>query len=162
MNFEVNIAKNPKGKEIISNLMQLYIYELSFFEDETAKFDLLDNGLYPVSKYFNLYWEEEKRFPYILKCGDKIGGFVLVRFNEEGYYEISDFFVLNKYRELGAGSFMAKQMFEMFHGKWEIRTLLNNKRAQDFWRKVITEVSNGNYEEKLIRNNSKRAFYFEN
>lgn len=162
MNFEINDAKNKLGKETILNLMQLYTYELSFFEDETTHFNFLDNGLYLLNEHINSFWEDNKKNPYILKCNGKIGGFVLVSLNEEGYYEISEFFVLNKYRKMGAGTFMAKEIFNMFHGKWEIRTLLKNERAQDFWRKVVSEVSNDNFEEKLIRNNSRHAFYFNN
>lgn len=162
MNFELFDAKNEQGKEIIKNLMQLYTYELSFYEDETTNFSLLDNGLYTLSKYFELFWMEDKRYPYILKNNDKIAGFVLVRFNEDGYYEISEFFVLNKYRKQGAGKYMAQQMFEKFHGKWEIRTLLKNKNAQNFWRRVVKEYSSDNYNEMLIRNDTRYAFYFDN
>ena len=57
---------------------------------------------------------------------------------------------------------MVQQMFKEYHGKWEIRTLLNNKRAQDFWRKVIEESSEGKFNETMIRNNTRYAFYFEN
>lgn len=46
MSFEIYDAKENE-KEIILNLMQLYTYELSFFEDETTNFQLLDSGLYP-------------------------------------------------------------------------------------------------------------------
>ncbi len=162
MNFEVLNAKNEYGKEIILNLMQLYTYELSFYEDETTNFTLLENGLYDLGKYIELYWKENKRYPYILKYNGEIAGFALARFNEEDYYEISEFFVLNKFRKLGAGKYMAKEMFDKFHGKWELRTLLKNKRAQDFWRSVITEYSNGKFDEKAIRNNTRYAFYFEN
>ena len=162
MNFEMYEANDEIGKTIIYNLMQLYTYELSFFEDETTDFKLLDNGLYKISKYIELYWKEEKRHPYILKCNDEIAGFVLERFNEDDKNEIAEFFVLNKYRKLGAGTFMAKEMFKRYKGKWEIRTLLKNKRAQEFWRKVVKEVSNNNYKECLIRDNSRYAFYFEN
>lgn len=63
---------------------------------------------------------------------------------------------------LGAGTFMAKEIFKRYKGKWEIRTLLKNKRAQEFWRKVISEASDGKFNELLIRNNSRYAFYFEN
>ena len=142
--------------------MQLYTYELSFFEDETTNFKLLDNGLYKVSKYIELYWKEEERHPYILKYNGELAGFVLERFNEDDTNEIAEFFVLNKYRKLGAGTFMAKEIFKRYKGKWKIRTLLKNKRAQEFWRKVVKEVSNNNYKECLIRNNSRYAFYFEN
>lgn len=153
---------DEKDKNIIYNLMQLYTYELSFFEDETTNFTLLDNGLFAISKYIDLYWTEENRHPYLLKCDDKIAGFLLMRLNEDNINEISAFFVLNKYRRFGAGTFMANEMFKKYKGKWEIRTLLKNKRAQDFWRKVIIDVSDDKYTEKLIRNNSRYAFYFEN
>lgn len=162
MCFEIYDATKENEKEIILNLMQLYTYELSFFEDETTNFKLLDNGLFKLSQYIELYWKEEKRHPYILKCNGELAGFVLERFNEDDTNEIAEFFVLNKFRKLGAGTFMAKEMFKRYKGKWEIRTLLKNKRAQEFWRKVVKEVSNNNYKECLIRNNSRYAFYFEN
>ena len=162
MNFEIYDAANENEKEIILNLMQLYTYELSFFEDETTNFKLLDNGLFKLSQYIELYWKEEKRHPYILKCNGELAGFVLERFNEDDTNEIAEFFVLNKFRKLGAGTFMAKEMFKRHKGKWEIRTLLKNKRAQEFWRKAVKEVTNNNYKECLIRDNSRYAFYFEN
>lgn len=161
MSFEIYDAKENE-KEIILNLMQLYTYELSFFEDETTNFQLLDSGLYAMSKYIELYWKEENRHPYLLKFNGNLAGFVLERFNEENHNEIAEFFVINKYRKLGAGTFMAKEMFKRYKGKWEIRTLLKNKRAQEFWRKVVKEASDGTYEEHLIRDNSRHAFYFEN
>ena len=39
--FELFEVKE-QDKKIIYNLMQLYTYELSFFEDETTNFQLLD------------------------------------------------------------------------------------------------------------------------
>ena len=161
MKLELLEAKE-KDKNVIYNLMQLYTYELSFFEDNTTNFELLENGLFKINKYIDLYWKEEERHPYIFKCDGKIAGFVLERFNEEGINEIAEFFVLNKYRQHGFGTFMANEMFNKYKGKWEIRTLLKNKRAQDFWRRVIKNASNGIYEEHLIRNNTRYAFYFKN
>ena len=161
MKFEL-FEVQEKDKDIIFNLMQLYTYELSFYEDETTHFELQENGLYKISKYINLYWLEKERHPYILKCDGKLAGFVLERFNEDGRNEIAEFFVLNKYRKHGAGTFMANEMFKKYKGKWEIQTLLKNKQAQEFWRKVVKDASRGNYEEHLIRDNTRYAFYFEN
>ena len=36
------------------------------------------------------------------------------------------------------------------------------ERAQEFWRKVVKAISNDNYKEHLISDNSRYAFYFEN
>ena len=162
MAFEICEAKDEKAKEIIFNLMQLYTYELSFCEDETTNFQLLDTGLFSMSKYIELYWKDEKRHPYILKINGELAGFVLERFNEDEVNEIAEFFVLNKYRKLGAGTFMANEMFKRYKGKWEIRTLLKNKRAQEFWRKVIKEFSRGNYKEDFIKAKCRYVFYFKN
>ena len=159
--FEISEVQE-KDRNVIYNLMQLYTYELSFFEDEITNFHLLDNGLFEMNKYIDLYWSEEERHPYILNFDGQLAGFVLVRFNENGMNEIAEFFVLNKYRKLGAGTFMANEMFKKYRGKWEIKTLLKNKRAQEFWRKVVKDASNGNYEEHLIIDNTRYAFYFEN
>ena len=160
MKFELQEVKE-QNKEVIYNLMQLYTYELSFFEDETTDFKLLDSGLYVMSKYVEMYWTSDKRHPYILKCDNELAGFVLARYNEYGKNEIAEFFVLNKYRRSGAGKFMANEMFELYKGPWEVRTLLKNERAQNFWRNVIREFSNNNFEEKLIRDKTRLAFYFE-
>ena len=161
MHFELIPVKDEQ-KNTIYNLMQLYTYELSFYEDETTKFNLLENGLYEMNEYLELYWKKDERHPYILKCNGKLAGFVLYRCTENGLNEISEFFVLNKYRKINAGTYMAGEIFKLYKGKWEIRTLLKNKRAQSFWRKVIKENSNNNFEERLIRNNSRYAFYFKN
>ena len=61
--FEVQ----EKDKDIIFNLMQLYTYELSFFEDETTNFQLQDNGLFKLSKYMIFAIWTQERHPYILK-----------------------------------------------------------------------------------------------
>lgn len=42
MHFELILVKDEQ-KNTIYNLMQLYTYELSFYEDETTKFNLLEN-----------------------------------------------------------------------------------------------------------------------
>ena len=137
---------NYESEDIFNKQVLELLCELSEFAYETKCFK---------------YWKDENRHPYILKCNGELAGFVLQRYNENNYNEIAEFFVLNKYRKLGAGTFMAKEIFKKYRGKWEIRTLLKNKRGQEFWRKIVKEVSNGEYIEQLIRNNSRYAFYFE-
>lgn len=161
MNLKL-IEVDEKDKQIIYNLMQLYTYDLSVYQDETVKFTMQESGLYVMSKYIERYWQEENRHPYVLKCDGELVGFVLERFNEEGNNEIAEFFVINKFRRKGVGTFMARKMFELYKGKWEICTLLKNERAQKFWRKTIKDYTNNNFEEKYVRENTRLGFYFEN
>ena len=161
MNFELFEAEE-KDKIIIYNLAQLYTYELTFYEDETTNFELQENGTFKVNKYIDLYFSENNRHPYILKCNNKVAGFALERYNENEINEIAEFFVLNRYRKNGAGSFMANKIFKQYKGKWKIVTRLKNKRAQEFWRNVIKNADNKNYKEGLIKDNTRYEFYFEN
>lgn len=161
MKFELT-QLHENEKSILSNLMQFYTYELSFYEDETTHFNMEDTGFYKLSKYLDLYGKEETRHAYLLRVDDKIAGFVLERYNEEGKYEIAEFFVLPKFRKKGAGTYMANKMFGTYHGNWEIRTLLKNKKAQAFWRNVVSKVSNGKLKEGFTCNGTRYVFYFEN
>ena len=161
MKFDL-INVEEKDKNIIYNLMQLYMYDLSSFEDETATFTMLNSGLYTMNKYIEKYWQDKNRNPYILKCNNELAGFVLYRFNEENMNEIAEFFILKKYRKIRAGTFMANKMFDLSKGKWEVSTLIKNEISQKFWRKTIKNFTNNDFEEKYVRDNSRLAFYFEN
>lgn len=155
------VKASEKDKFLLHNMMQLYYHELSKYEDESAIFELNDKGIYPI-RYFDLYWSENTRFPYLLKANGKNIGLVLVREREDSYIEIAEFFILNKYKGQGAGRFMANAIFELHKGNWEIRTLIKNIPAQNFWRKIMKEKMLNNYEEKYIRNNTRLAWYFSN
>lgn len=155
------IKASKEDKTLLYNMMQLYYYELSKYEDESAIFELNDKGIYEI-RYFDLYWTKKNRFPYLLKANDKNIGLVLVREREDGYIEIAEFFILNKYKGKGAGRFMANAIFDLHKGKWEIGALMKNISAQNFWRKIIKERMINDYEEKYIKNNTRLAWYFSN
>lgn len=155
------VKASEKDKILLHNMMQLYYHELSKYEDESAIFELNDKGIYPI-RYFDLYWSENTRFPYLLEANGKNIGLVLVREREDSYIEIAEFFILNKFKGQGAGRFMANAIFELHKGNWEIRTLIKNIPAQNFWRKIMKEKMLNNYEEKYIRNNTRLAWYFSN
>ena len=94
MKYEL-IQANKENKNILYNMMQLYYHELSKYEDDSAIFELNDDGVYPI-RYFDSYWTERNRFPYLLKVNDKNIGFALIREREDEFIEIAEFFILNK------------------------------------------------------------------
>ena len=69
-------------------------------------------------------------------------------------YASHNFFILNLFNLVKVEEITKKFRFSM--------RILGNKLAQEFWRKVVNNASNGNYEEHLIRDNTRYAFYFEN
>jgi predicted acetyltransferase len=64
--------------------------------------------------------------------------------------EISEFFVMRKYRGQGVGDEMARQVFDMFPGRWELQVTPNNTRALHFWRRVVNEYTRGRYREVYL------------
>ncbi|MDP2671934.1 MAG: GNAT family N-acetyltransferase [Candidatus Daviesbacteria bacterium] len=144
------VSVTEKEKHILANLLELYEYDFSEFSNS----DLDENGRYGY-KYLDSYWQEENRHPFFIKVDDKLAGFVLV--NKHTYLSddanaIAEFFILKKYRRGGIGSTAAKQIFDMFPGKWEVTQTNQNKDAQEFWKKVINEYTNGNYKEIVLDN----------
>jgi predicted acetyltransferase len=144
------ISVKVEVKETLANLLELYLYELSKFEnlniDERGKFGY---------EYLDLYWKEKERFPFFIKVDGKLAGFVLI--NEHSYISpdvktIAEFFVLQGYRKQGIGTRVAFKVFDMFPSRWEVAENAQNTSAQDFWRKVINEYTNGHYIERTLNN----------
>jgi predicted acetyltransferase len=57
--------------------------------------------------------------------------------------EISEFFVLRKYRRRGVGTYVARRFFSRFPGRWEVAQLAWNVGARRFWRRLITRCAAG-------------------
>lgn len=158
MNFTLLQASNDH-KIVMQNLMQFYIYDFS----EYVRYDVEDNGLFAPYPDLNSYWEEDNKFPYIIKKNDKYLGFVLVKFvssKDQNYFSMAEFFILRKYRHEGIGKAIAIKVFNLHRGQWEVFQKDSNKPAQVFWNKVISEYTQGQFKERL--ENGKRIQNFEN
>jgi predicted acetyltransferase len=133
-------------KPLLRRLMELYQYDYSEYTGE----DIGDNGEFGYN-YLDHYWVEEGRYPFIIKAGGKLAGFVLVRVlaRREGQtvYSMAEFFVMRKYRRQGVGQAVACQIFDRFPGWWQVEQSAANVPAQAFWRRVIGDYTGGRYEE---------------
>jgi predicted acetyltransferase len=143
-------------KIILRNLMELYQYDMSPYEDEREN-DVNEFGLYDY-KYLDHYWTEEGRYPYLVIQSGKLAGFVLVReiktaSDATPNYSMAEFFILKKYRKQSIGKEAAFKVFEMFKGNWSIAWLEKNLSAQAFWTKVISEYKAGEYSKTMFSGN---------
>lgn len=148
MNFKL-IHASQVHKKIIENLMQFYIYDFSEF----LKYDVEKDGRFEAYPNLEEYWDKRNdRFPYIVMKDEKYAGFVLVKFiesEERKYFSIAEFFILKKYRLEGIGKEVAKQIFSLHKGSWEVYQKESNKPAQVFWNKSINEYTKGKFKERL-------------
>ena len=159
--MEVQILKaSMENKQIISNLMQFYMYDFS----EYTGADVEDSGLFAAYPQLEEYWrEEDQRFPYIIRSGERHIGFVFVRrieTPERRYFSIAEFFIMRKYRRKGLGRRIAKAIFDMHSGQWEVYQMETNTPAQIFWKEIIAEYTNGHFIEKT--ENKRTIQQFEN
>jgi len=145
MEIRINPA-SLEEKSILRHLLELYAYDFSEFSGE----DVDNHGLYGYN-YLDNYWTETGRYPFLVRINDKLAGFALIRtIIENGstpYYSMAEFFIMKKYRKCGAGRSAAIQIFDLFRGSWQIAEWEDNKPAQAFWRKVVSEYTNGNFDE---------------
>jgi len=133
-------------KSILGNLLKMYCYEWSQYNG----LDVDDQGIYEYEHHLSNYWIKEKYYPFFVRVDGVLAGFVLIdtdfdiHFNYD--YAMSEFFIMYKYRRAGIGRYVARNIFDMFHGNWELKRHPQNGVAVKFWDSVIDEYTGGNYE----------------
>ena len=128
-------------------MLELYQHDLSDIWDQDLDF----HGEYGYA--LDQYWDAEGCHPFIATVGGKYAGFALVNrevlVGTDGYC-VDQFFVLKKYRRQGIGQAMAKSVFSALPGRWEVCQTRQNVAAQEFWRKVIGEYTDGRFKEQDV------------
>jgi predicted acetyltransferase len=136
----VELVRASAGdKAVLRRLLQLYHYDFSEWNgddvDEHGEFGHL---------YLDHYWTDADSHPLLIRHAGRWVGFALVR--TAGVNDMSEFFVMRKYRRAGVGREAARRLFAMFPGAWQVRQLHGNDAATAFWRAVVP----GGYEETAI------------
>jgi len=87
-----------------------------------------------------------------IKGLERVAGFALVAspplVDGEADKVMAEFFLLHPYRGKGIGQLVATQIFDMFKGTWQISVLPRNQLALSFWRKIISNYTDGNFHEQ--------------
>lgn len=154
------ILAGEENANIIKNIYPLYLHDLSevygnlpneygIFEHKPIK---TLGEQYDVQNHW--FQKPNELFPFLIMVDGKPAGFDLVSTGKYapkgmGYY-VYEFFLLRPYRGKGIASIAAKQIFNKFSGKWGLYVAPSGKnpRAEKFWRKTISDYTNGNFEEK--------------
>jgi predicted acetyltransferase len=154
----VNVSLvSENDKLVLRNLLDLYLYDLSEFKGT----DVNGHGYFEYRR-LDQYWYDDSCHPFFITADGHIAGFVLVhRYGllGENRNVVSEFFVMRKYRKLGVGKQAVRRIFETFKGGWEVSELPENLPSHIFWRRVISELTNGKYSETVIE--GRPVQYFE-
>ena len=124
------VAASVADKSVLRNLLELYLHDFS----ELTASDVDEHGLFGYP-YFDHYWDEPDRHPFLIRADGRLAGFALVRSGVP--HDMAEFFVLRKYRRGGIGLLAARALFGMFPGDWQVRQMAANTGATAFWRRAI-------------------------
>ena len=130
---------------LLSNLLEFYIHDLS---EVFLGVELGVDGRFGYPK-LPLYWsEDDRRFPFLIKCNARVAGFVFATrgspaSEDPGTLDVAEFFVLRQYRHCGVGRRAAHLLWKRLPGKWTVRVSQGNRGALDFWRHTVRHATDG-------------------
>jgi len=129
----------PEQAPILANLLELYIHDFSEFLD----LELGADGRFGY-KQLLLYWQEPGRHPFFIQVNGHLAGLVFLRkgsqlSGDEDVWDVTEFFIVRRYRRRGVGMKAAHEVWKMFPGKWEVRVIDRNQKAKVFWAHAIGE-----------------------
>ena len=140
----------PGEHPAVRRLVQLYIYDLG-----GALWDVDPRGAFGSAAWHRRFWSRRGRRLFVIRVDRRLAGFALVRdratFAGRAAREISEFFVLRKYRRRGVGTRAALCLLTQRRGPWELAELSSNVGAQRFWRRVVAALAVGGYTERRWR-----------
>jgi predicted acetyltransferase len=146
-----------KDVEAVGRLVQLYLYDLG-----GERWGVNADGTFGSPAWHRRFWAGRGKHHFVVLVSGRLAGFVLVgdraHFAGRGVREISEFFVLRKYRRRGLGSHAARTVFARFPGRWEVAELTWNVPAQRFWRGLIRACAVGDVTERRRRHGDLHFF----
>lgn len=159
----------PATKEdykVVQNMFQYYVYDMAGYIGRQLGWKLEEDGLYELIPSLILYWQEEGRYPFLIRVKEELAGFVLI--NKQGStpdvdWNIGEFFIMKPFQRLGLGQMIAELCFDTFKGNWQVMVIPGNIGAYQFWQKTIAHYTQGNFTESLqklaLKGNEERYLF---
>lgn len=159
--MELGLELVPKErKQLIDNLMQFYLYDFTPY----LELDVNREGAFPAYPGLEAYWNSgNNKYAYLMTVNDRPAGFALVDRllrSTEGQYYMTEFFVMQKYRRTGVGTWAAHKLFDMFPGDWKVSQVRANMPARNFWHRVIGSYTGGDFQERFNPKQGNPSQYF--
>ncbi len=150
--MKITLSKaTQEDKNTIQNLARFYVYEMSRYCGFLPNWEVPSNGLFECID-FSSYCEKPDRHAFLIKVDEELAGFVLI--NKVGStsdvdWNVGEFFIVSKFQGKGIGRHVAEQVFNQFPGVWETSQIPENTAAIQFWDRVVSRYSHGQFEKGL-------------
>jgi predicted acetyltransferase len=133
----------PADAALLSNLMELYIHDLSALFPHVV---LGEDGRFGYPELPSYLSGNPDRCALIIRDEGRVAGFVLARrgspaSDDASTLDIAEFFVLRQFRTRGVGRAAAAQLWNRMPGSWTIRASLRNPNAVEFWRGAVGDYA---------------------
>jgi predicted acetyltransferase len=131
---------------LLASLFELYAHDLS----AAFEMDVGADGKFGSPQLASYWHEPERRFPFLIRVGSQLGGFVLVTrgspvTSNPADLDVAEFFVLRRYRRSGVGRHIAFRLWDRMPGHWIVRVAERNASALSFWTRVVTDYTAGHF-----------------
>ena len=123
------VPATPEQQPILANLLELYAHDFSEFHN-------IEPG--PDGRFgYNdlpLYWSDPTRHALLLRIDGKLAGFILIKSipdasHDGPVWDMTEFFVLRRYRRMRVGMEAAHRVWTEFPGLWQVRVMQSNRGA---------------------------------
>jgi predicted acetyltransferase len=131
----------------------------------------LNTGIFPVlgevghrePDQIARWFGDPNAFPFVIaKSAEPVGFAMVARSNATDRaatsYRMAEFFVARPHRGLGVGRGAVQLILDRFAGRWEIVEYLRNPGAVNFWRRVVSGYTRGNYQERIVNGEVRQVF----
>lgn len=150
----------PEQEPLLANLFELYAHDFSEF----VALELGADGRFGFAQLPS-YWTEPGRHPFLVRVNGHPAGFVLVWKGSQvsgdaEVWDVAEFFVIRRYRRLGVGTAAAHAVWRRLPGRWEVRVLDQNQRAQAFWARAVGEFTGDAAAPKVVDSEGVRWHVF--
>lgn len=137
-------AATASDAPVLANLLELYVHDLS----GTFPVEIGADGRFGYA-YLPLYWSESiTRFPFLIRAGGRLAGFVLATRGSPASadpddLDVAEFFVLRSHRRSGVGRSAAFALWDRLAGNWIVRVSEAHRSGLNFWESVIKDYTAG-------------------
>lgn len=147
------VLLKPEDLPRAQRMARFFLYDMLEYMGSNPRWSFPESGYYECQTLKEFFINIGKdAFPYFVIYNGELAGFILID-RKHVYpgtqYNLSEFFILRKFKGQGLGRYVAEQVFNKHPAIWEVQQMVENCAAIRFWEKVITKYTKNRYTRAL-------------